>query len=72
MRDCFYGNYADMNNEWDWRDDFFPNKDAMKKAQAKYRDGWLELLDEIARDNHLDTEYWELDDYYELVDIMGL
>lgn len=72
MRDCFYGDYADMNNEWDWRDSFCPSKDAMEKAQAKYRNAWIELLDEIATDNHLDTEAWEIDDYYELVNIMML
>lgn len=61
--DCDYGNYRDMNNEYDWRDYFFSGKKARQKAKDKYHQWWMEIVDEIAHDNGLDTTEWTMDDY---------
>lgn len=70
--DCEYGNYRDMNNECDWRDDFFPRKRARQEAQDKYNEWKREMLDEIADDNGLDTSDWTKEDYGDFADMMDL
>lgn len=70
--DCEYGNYRDMNNEYDWRDDFFPRKKARQEAQDKFYEWKREMLDEIADDCGLDTSDWTREDYSDFADMMDL
>lgn len=71
-RDCEYGNYKDMCNEYNWRDDFFPRKKARQEAQDKFREAWLDILKDIAYDNGLDTSEWDMDDFRYFADEMDL
>lgn len=70
--DCEYGNYKDMNNERNWRDDFFPRKKAREDAQEKYKEWERDILNEIAHENGLDTSGWDTYDYWDFQEIMGL
>lgn len=71
--DCEYGNYADMNNEVEWYDDFYP--------RTKECDGAIEYYDEMVRDllediaTHffgLKTDEWSDNDYDIFVEKVGL
>ena len=64
--DCDYGNYADMNNEVSFFDDFSPSKDARAKARKKYDEALREVLEDIASENHVpryEYEDWDSDDW---------
>ena len=71
-RDCEYGNYADMNNDYNWTDDFFPRNAECDKARDKYNEAMYEIVDEIAHDFGLDSSEWEELDYSMFKEMVGL
>lgn len=64
--DCEYGNYADMNNDVSFFDNFFPSKEAREKARKKYDEALMDILEDIAYENHVPPyEYkeWDSEDW---------
>ena len=63
-RDCEYGNYRDMNNDYDWADDFWPRAKECSKAIEYYDDRIKDLVEEIAYSFFgLNTDDWDSRDF---------
>ncbi len=70
--DTPYGNYSEFDSPDTWQDNFFPKKWEREMAQEKYRQSRFEILDDIADDFGLDTSEWDLQDYWDFMDMLEL